>query len=268
MEDKSKINTQEPCIALQPLVRLRLSDDVTIYKGDCFNVIPELSGIDCLLTDPPYSSGGLFRGDRSQKPSSKYVNTNSGITCRSEFSGDNRDQRSFLFWASMWSSMVLDRCNSGATAIVFTDWRQLPTMTDALQCGGWVWRNIVTWWKPGIRMQRGRFSSSSEYIVYASHGIPTPGERSPQNVLSYKPVNGNDKFHIAEKPIELIQDLLGVTPEGAVVLDPFMGSGSTGVACIRTGRKFIGIEKDEIHFDNARKRLAAEVSQCRLDLAT
>ena len=154
--------------------------NATLYQGDCLEIIPTLSGIDAVLTDPPYSSGGQFRSDRTSSPSSKYVSSGSHFTYRQEFSGDNRDQRAFLVWASIWMSMLLRVSNTGATMCAFTDWRQLPTMTDAIQCGGWVWRNLVTWWKPGVRMQRGRFSSSAEYVVYASAGIPLDGENSPQ----------------------------------------------------------------------------------------
>jgi hypothetical protein len=122
-----------------------------------------LSGmsIDMLLTDPPYSSGGQFRADRSKNTSTKYVQTDSKRTHRGEFTGDNRDQRAFLAWASIWVAQFRERSRTGAVACIFTDWRQLPTLTDAVQCADFVWHNLVTWWKPGIRMQRGRFSLSA-----------------------------------------------------------------------------------------------------------
>jgi len=229
--------------------------DATLYLGDCLEVLPTLRGVDALLTDPPYSSGGQFRGDRAQKTSTKYVQTTSDWTCRVEFSGDNRDQRAFLAWSAIWFGYALRCTNPGAVALVFTDWRQLPTMSDALQCGGWVWRNIVTWWKPGIRMQRGRFSGSAEYVLYGSSGVPVDGERSPQNVIQVAPVGGDDKEHIAEKPVALLRQLIGVTPPSAVILDPFMGSGTTGVAALQLGRRFIGIEIEPRYFDLACRRI-------------
>lgn len=244
-----------------------IAEGVTLYLGDCLEVLPTLSGIDALITDPPYSSGGQFRGDRAQKTSIKYVQTDSQLTTRAEFSGDNRDQRAFLAWSSIWFGYALRCSNPGAVACIFTDWRQLPTMTDAVQCGGWVWRNLVTWWKPGIRMQRGRFSSSAEYIVYASSGVPIEGERSPQNVLSIAPVGGEEKDHIAEKPIELMEALIGVTLPGAMVLDPFMGSGTTGVAAVKLGRKFTGIEIDERSFSIACRRVSDALKQTDLFIA-
>lgn len=243
-----------------------------LYHGDCLEILPTLAvgSVDAVVTDPPYSSGGQFRGDRNAQPSVKYVQSDSVATYRGEFSGDNRDQRSFLAWASMWLGYAFRRSRVGAVAMVFTDWRQLPTMTDAVQCGGWVWRNLVTWWKPGCRMQRGRFSLSAEYIVYASNGVPTPGEMSPQNVLSFQGVNGADKQHIAEKPLELMRILCQVTPLGATILDPFMGSGTTGVACVQTGRNFIGIEIDRDYFDIAKARIvkaARNGQQLKLEAA-
>ena len=240
---------------------VRTIGDATLYLGDCLAILPTLGPVDCVLTDPPYSSGGQFRGDRAQRPSVKYVNTDSEFTSRDEFSGDNRDQRSFLAWSSLWFGQLHQIATAGAVLCVFSDWRQLPTMTDAVQCGGWVWRGLVTWWKPGIRMQRGRFSASAEYIVYASRGVPVEGEKSPQNVVSFSPVGGEEKDHIAEKPVQLIEFLLGVTLPSSVVIDPFMGSGTTGVACAKLGRRFVGVEIEERWFSVACRRIEAAYAQ-------
>ena len=232
----------------------------TIYHGDALAILPLIPAatVDAVVTDPPYSSGGQFRGDRNQRTSTKYVNSDSLDTCRDEFSGDNRDQRAFLAWATIWLSQLHRAAKSGAVICCFTDWRQLPTVTDAIQCGGWVWRNIATWWKPGVRMQAGRFSASAEYIVYGSRGVPNIGERSPQNVFSCQPVGGDDKEHIAEKPEDVMSWAIGVSQSDALILDPFMGSGTTGVACVRTGRRFIGIELEERYCAIAARRIEAE----------
>lgn len=115
-------------------------------------------------------------------------------------------------------------------------------------------------------MQRGRFSSSAEYIIYASHGIPIEGEQSPQNVLSFAPVIGDYKEHIAEKPVDLLATVLGVTRLDALILDPFMGSGTTGVACVKLERKFIGIEIEPRYFDIACRRIEAATREPRLAL--
>ena len=241
---------------------------VELWHGDALEVLPMLdeNSIDMICTDPPYSSGGAYRGDRTQSTVAKYVRTDSVGTCRVDFSGDNRDARSFLAWCSLWMTAAHGVAKDGAVMCCFTDWRQLPTLSDAVQCGGWVWRNIVTWWKPGVRMQRGRFSSSAEYALYCSRGVPTAGELSPQNVLSVQPVNGEDKAHVAEKPLQIMLWMLGVCVAGGTVLDPFMGSGTTGVACVQTGRKFIGCEKDAHCFDLARERIVRELQSPALIL--
>lgn len=229
---------------------------VTIYNADCFDILHDLSGFGAVVTDPPYSSGGAFRGDRAQLTSAKYVQSGTQVY-RPEFAGDNRDQRSFLAWASLWLNAARHASVPGATLCSFVDWRQLPILTDAIQAGGWTWRNIATWWKPGIRMQRGRFSSSAEYVVYASNGPITEGKSSPQNVFSCSVEI--DKEHIAQKPESVMSWVLSVIAEGSTVLDPFMGSGSTLVAAKKLGYKSVGIEVDERYCEIAARRLSQEV---------
>lgn len=218
-------------------------DGITLYHGDALTILPALTGLGAVVTDPPYSSGGQYRGDRTQSTAAKYVNSDT-FAYRPDFSGDNRDQRAYLAWSSMWMGAARAASQPGAPLCVFTDWRQLPTTTDAVQCGGWVWRNIAVWHKPGVRMQRGRFSSSAEFIVYGTNGPAAEGHASPQNVMRHAPAP-QDKQHIAEKPLGVMRWLLGVVPSGAVVLDPFAGSGSTLLAARDLGLPAIGIELDE-----------------------
>jgi len=234
---------------------------IVIYHGDCLEVLPQLDpGIaEAIITDPPYSSGGQFRGDRMQGTITKYVRTGQ-IVQRSEFTGDNRDQRAYLAWCSLWLCAARHATTDGSVLCCFTDWRQLPTLTDAVQCSGWTWRNICTWWKPGCRMQRGRFSGSAEYLIYATNGAhASDGEKSPQNVIACAPISGKKKQHIAEKPIEVVKWAMGVTRSSCCVLDPFMGSGSVLVAAKLTGRRAIGIEIEERYCEIAAKRLSQGV---------
>lgn len=237
-------------------------DWVTIYHGDCLDVLPGLSGIGALVTDPPYSSGGAFRGDRTQSTIAKYVNTDSIIgTYHPEFAGDNRDQRSFLAWATMWLNASRRASLAGAVLCSFIDWRQLPTLTDAVQAGGWTWRNLATWWKPGVRMQRGMFSGSAEYIVFGINGPTTRSDHdgAVQNVFKCAPVGGDEKEHIAEKPADVMGWILQVVPPGSIVLDPFAGSGSTLRAAKDRGLRSIGIDVDERYCEVAAQRVSQEV---------
>lgn len=98
--------------------------------------------VDAVITDPPYSSGGMYRGDRSQDPSAKYVQ-NQVKTVRPEFAGDNRDQRAFGYWCSIWLGECQRVAKARAPICLFTDWRQLAVVTDVVQSGGWVLRGIA-----------------------------------------------------------------------------------------------------------------------------
>jgi site-specific DNA-methyltransferase (adenine-specific) len=232
-------------------------DHVTLYHGDAFDILPTLSGIGAVVTDPPYSSGGAFRGDRANSTVDKYVRTDT-LAYRPDFAGDNRDQRSFLAWAGLWLNAARVASVPGAVLCSFIDWRQLPVLTDAVQVGGWTWRNLGTWWKPGIRMQKGRLSSSAEYVVYATNGpSDAVGQTSPQNVFRCAP--DEDRDHIAQKPVDVMKWLLGLAPSDALVLDPFMGSGSTLAAAKSLGMRSIGIEVDERYCEVAAIRLRQEV---------
>jgi site-specific DNA-methyltransferase (adenine-specific) len=231
-------------------------DGITIYHADCFDILHDLSDIGAVITDPPYSSGGAFRGDRALQTSVKYANSDTAAY-RPEFAGDTRDQRSFLAWSTLWLNACRNAAIPGAVLCSFIDWRQLPVLTDAVQAGGWTWRNLATWWKPGTRMQKGRFSASAEYVVYATNGPVLEGGESPQNVFRCN--IDKERDHIAQKPRDVMRWVLQVVPPGGVILDPFMGSGSTLHAAKDLGFKAIGIDVDERYCEIAVARLAQGV---------
>lgn len=232
-----------------------------MIQGDALEVLKTLpdGSVDAVITDPPYSSGGLFRGDRSASTTAKYVCDHEVKNFHAGFSGDNRDQRAYSYWCALWLSECLRVTVPGGVCCLFTDWRQLPTTTDALQAGGWVWRGVVVWDKTeGARPTMGRFKAQCEFIVFGSNG-PMP-ERQEVGCLSglfrHAPFKG--KHHIAGKPIGLMRDVVAICPPGGVVLDPFMGSATTGVACLREDRDFIGVEISPDYFRIAEKRIADE----------
>ena len=233
-----------------------------VLHGDCLDVLRSMpdASVDAVVTDPPYSSGGMFRGDRTQNVGIKYVQTGTQ-SCRKPFSGDTMDQRSLLAFSILWLSEARRVTKPGGCLVMFTDWRQLPVFSDAIQGAGWIWRNVGTWWKPGIRMQKGRFSSSAEFVLYGSIGVPSFGKKSPQNVFACPPVRGLQKVHICEKPEDVMRWAVGVVPEGGTILDPFTGSGSTGKAAVLEGFDFVGIEREAEYVEIARARIAAAVPE-------
>lgn len=231
---------------------------VTIYHGDCFEVLPELSGIGALITDPPYSSGGAYRGDRARGVVEKYVQTGT-IAYRPEFAGDTRDQRAFLMWASLWLNVARNVSDAGAIVACFTDWRQLPTLSDALQIGGWVWRGLAVWSKKFGRPTPGRFSNACEYVLYGSNGPWPAREVYPPGIFECSTPSDAERQHIAQKPEAVMRWIMQVVPPGALVVDPFMGSGTTLRAAKDCGCRAIGIESDEAYCETAAKRCEQEV---------
>jgi site-specific DNA-methyltransferase (adenine-specific) len=245
---------------------------VTIYHGEALDVLRRLpdASAACVLADPPYSSGGMFRSDRQSDPSAKYRgwsqnedgSTRAPTSAPGSFSGDSRDQRSFLFWSSLWLGQAHRVASPGAQVYVFTDWRQLPSTTDAVQAGGWVWRGLLVWDKGVGRPMKGRFRNHLEYVVWGSHGpMPKPDDVYPSTLLRHTPPT-SDRVHVTQKPEGVVRDLLCVAPAGPV-LDPFMGSGTTLLAAKALGRPVIGIEIEERWCEVAAKRL----SQRALELA-
>lgn len=220
---------------------------VALYGGDSLAMLAALpdASVDAVITDPPYSSGGMMRGDRQQSTVSKYVTTQN--TQRDElidFSGDTRDQRAYAYWCALWMGEALRITKPGGAFLTFTDWRQLPATTDAIQAGGWVWRGVVPWWKPAGRPTQGRFANSCEYVVWGSNGaralLALDGKALPGFYQANSPREGRE--HITQKPLSVMRELVKICPPGGTVLDPFMGSGTTGVAAVAEGRDFIGAE--------------------------
>jgi len=239
-------------------VRVERIGNATLYLADCREVIGQIDTcVDVTLTDPPYSSGGWTRADISKDTSKKYHQTGTINICP-EFSGDNRDQRSFTLWCSDWMAQILRKTTPGGALFSFIDWRMLPSIIDAIQVGGWVYRGIIPWNKgEGTRPRKGWFRSQCEYIVTATAGaLKEPeGETYYASGFVTLPTLLNNKVHITEKPLELIEWLLALRQEWQTVFDPFMGSGTTGVAALKLGRKFIGVECVPEYFDIACKRI-------------
>ncbi|CAK9059779.1 Modification methylase DpnIIB (M.DpnIIB) (Adenine-specific methyltransferase DpnIIB) (M.DpnII 2) [Durusdinium trenchii] len=235
--------------------------DVTLREGDVLQLASQLrpGSIDAVITDPPYCSGGTLPAERTKPPESKYCQGGSTLG-RPTFSGDSRDQRSYAYWCTLWLSVCREACRESAYCLVFIDWRQLPTMTDALQAAGWTWRGIAPWDKGrGARApHRGFFRHQCEYVVWATNGrVPRLQDRGPVDGCYRETVRKQDKFHITGKPTDLLRRLVTVAAPGELILDPFAGSATTGVAALLEGRQFLGFEASPEYFDIGQERLIA-----------
>lgn len=249
---------QWPPVGVKPYY---CDDHACIIHGDCRDVLPQLGPVDLLLTDPPYSSGGAMRSDRTLGTNAKYQF--SDVRKLADFSGDNRDQRSLLVWCDLWLSAAIKITRSGGAALVFIDWRNLPVMVDAVQVAGWVYRGIAVWDKTDqARPDKGWFRSQAEYLVLATagpleRGAAANGACSPGVFRQRVDIAG--KEHITQKPLPLIVEILKTRDDWRQILDPFMGAGTTLLAAKNLGRKAIGIELEERYCEIAAKRLRQEV---------
>jgi site-specific DNA-methyltransferase (adenine-specific) len=129
---------------------------------------------------------------------------------------------------------------------------------DAIQCGGIIWRGIVAWDKGrGARApHKGYFKHQCEFVLWGTKGaIPQLRRDGPFDGCLHVPVLQSDKFHLTGKPTQLMSELVRPVPPGGIILDPFAGSGSTGVAAVMSGRRFIGIEREAAYVEIARTRL-------------
>lgn len=229
-----------------------------LYAGNALELLTRLetASADALITDPPYSSGGQYRSDRMGSTTEKYVQHDTADR-GAEFTGDNRDQRAYAYWCALWLGEALRVVKPGGIAALFTDWRQLPATTDAIQAGGWVWRGIVPWHKPSHRPALGRYSNACEYVVWGSAGpmgsTTAGGISVPGFYSSSAP---RDRLHQTQKPLEVMRHIVRLVPRGGVVLDPFTGSGTTGVAALLEGCRFVGTELHEHHANVAALRFS------------
>ncbi|HEV3345411.1 MAG TPA: DNA methyltransferase, partial [Pirellulales bacterium] len=197
--------------------------------------------VGAVITDPPYSSGGQFRGDRAQATGTKYTTTGT-LRNRPNFSGDNRDQRSWIAWCSAWLAKLLLHVEEGANLAVWSDWRQLPSLTDAIQGGGWVWRGVAGWDKTeAARPVLGRFRSQLEFVVWGSAGGLRDNKTDPPYPGTHRQaVKSAEKEHQTQKPLDVV--VWSLSMARGIVVDPFLGAGTTMVACEKLGLRCFGAE--------------------------
>jgi site-specific DNA-methyltransferase (adenine-specific) len=223
-------------------MRLNYIDNIDCLRG--LQEIPDNS-VDLIIADPPYGidfqSNRIKDKDR-RKP--KIAN----------------DKTPFIWWLYDAARVLKD---TGAV-VCFARWDVQEAFRDCIEIAGLKVQNVCIWSKGGGGMGnlKASFIPDHEVFLFATKpGFCFPAKR-PSSVLSVAKVPSGKLVHPNEKPVELISQLIEYltppTAPGAVVLDPFMGSGTTAVACVRTGRNFIGFELDDQYHQIALARVAAE----------
>lgn len=209
-------------------------------NGDCLELmktIPDKS-VDSIITDPPYGmdyqSAWRSKGERFKK----ILN----------------DKNPFI-WFLYDAYRVL---KDGGAIACFSDWKNAETWRQAIEWAGFSIKSQVVWNREvhGMGDLKSSFGPQHDIVWFAVKGTFTFHDKRPKSVINSKRISGEKLLHPNEKPISLMEDLIrAITPINGSVFDPFMGSGSTGVACKNLKRNFIGIEKDETYFKIAEKRI-------------
>jgi DNA modification methylase len=221
--------------------------NATLYLGDCREVLPTLSGVDAVVTDPPFEQEAHTAMRRTQK------SIKTGIKVALGFAAITDDMRLFIpAWCQhKCDGWLLAFCQVEAVS----DWRY------AMEDSGLKYKRAMSWVKPDASPQfNGQMPAQGfECIAAAWCGTGHSqwnggGRRGVFTHITNQP--DREGTHPTEKPIPLMRDIVALfTNPGDIVLDPFMGSGTTGVACARLGRRFIGIEIEPKYFDIACRRI-------------
>jgi site-specific DNA-methyltransferase (adenine-specific) len=228
-----------------------------LYLADCRDVLPLVDGMNAVITDPPYEVEAHAKGRRfSGRQADGFRSVEYGALDFAPMTDDLRAEVSRLCVARC-SGWLLAFCQAEAVGA----WR------DCLADAGASYRRSMIWVKPdGAPQFTGdRPGMGYESIVASWCG---PGKSAwngggRHGVFHHPSRDANEpRQHPTQKPVALMRELVQlVSDPGDLVLDPFMGSGTTGVACVQLGRRFIGIEIDERHFNTACRRISEACRQ-------
>ena len=234
-----------------------------LIHGDCLDVLSSLVGqYEVLVTDPPY---GIMNKFGNVTPY-----------------GTKTFRRSLQFaWDDCGDAVqqaVQRAVQQVSAAFVFCGFDTIAPIQDAMRQAGltpkpWVWVKTC----PPPPLSGNWWPSAFESAIYAYRSGAWFGDDNPKRCNVYvgdtlrhgMGERGEKTAHPTQKPMPIMMHIVtSIVPPVATCLDCFMGSGTTGVACIRTGRKFIGIEKDEAYFAMAVKRIQRAFDDERTSLLT
>lgn len=221
-------------------------DGIVVRRGDALDILPTLRAAqaDLFVTDPPYMIGAVSAGTLSSK------------------AGTWGDMMNSSRWFRDWYVMARRVLKPTGALWTFCNWRSLPVVMKAAIDAEWSVASVLVWNKDWIG-PGGPIGLRPAYELVALLAMPDfaiPDRGIPdvwtEKWASYKP-NG----HPAEKPVNLLWRLIEASgiPKGGLVVDPFMGSGSTLIAAKRAGCHALGIESEERWCDVAIGRLAQDL---------
>lgn len=226
---------------------------VTIYHGDALDVLEAIEAADAFVMDPPYASGSRTEASKS----SSGAMLRAGRFANRPIELDQMTTTGFV-WLMRHVAMEARRMlPDGGSLLSFIDWRQWPNLVGAVETCNLRVQGMVVWDKGSMGLGNG-FRAQHELVCHASKGVPTIHNKGAGNVISHPRIDPID--HPSPKPVPVMARLIDVVSvPGALIVDPFMGSGSTLRAAKNIGRRAIGVEIDERYCEIAANRLGQEV---------
>ena len=221
--------------------------DATLILGDCLDILPTLPKVDAVITDPPYGINTKSDGSGKLSPWGDLVNS--------------------AYWYAEWMRIAKSRLQpSGGCMWTCLNWRSLVTFQKAALDAKWAIESLLVWDKEWIGPGGTRgLRPSYELVALLVDGDFSIADRGLPDVQRFKWSSMKPNGHPAEKPESLMRFLVdNGTREAGTVLDPFMGSGTTGAAAIAAGRKFVGIEQDPEWFALSCERIDNAYRQKRM----
>lgn len=226
-----------------------VTDHFTLIQGDALDIMPELRGMDLCLTDAPYllTSGGATEGGLHERFGGGGVYDNGG----NFFEGEVPKWEEF-------TPLIFDSLRENAHYYSMADSKNQFEMQRTALAAGFRFHNLL-YWDKGTCTPNRWYMKNAEYV-----GFFFKGKAFAINDCSAKQgvyiAHTDTTDHPTEKPVALMQHYIRNSSQpGEVVFDPFMGTGTTGVAAVRSGRKFVGIEKDPRWFEVAVERIQGEM---------
>lgn len=239
-------------------VRVETIGDATLYLGDCLEIVPTLKVSDHAMFDPPYES--LTHTAKNSQSGRKHRNDGVAELQGLDFAPIDaiRDE-------------VVRVVGSATTGwfIAFCTPEGVRPWAESINASPLKYKRACVWVKPDSTPQlngQGPAQGAENFIcAWAGKGYSRWNAGGKRGVYTHCVNVGRHGGHPTEKPLTLMQELLAdFTLPGEEILDPFMGSGTTGVACITRGRGFVGVEQNQTYFDLACRRIEAAYKQPRL----
>ena len=215
-----------------------------IYNTDCARLMSKINSqsVDLILTDPPY---GICYKSKSRRLSRQTV---------------AGDEAPYIWWLKEADRILKD----DGSLLCFTRWDVLGAWHTAIEYAGLRVRSCIVWDKGvhGMGNTKAAFAPQHELCLFATkHDFEFKSGR-PTDVIRVGKLASSDMIHPTQKPVELFEQLINVTTlPGALVVDPFAGSGTTAIASINTGRHFICSEIDHTHFTASCRRASARLKE-------